>query len=288
MSSKTWPALSIRFTPASAAGPCALEELLSAALDDFHPTAIQEHDAGWRVFFASAADRDRAEAALPTTVGRGLALEPIDVEDEDWARRSQETLGPVSVGRVIIAPPWNVPAASAYSGRPMIVVRIQPSMGFGTGHHASTRLCTALLQRVDLTGRSMLDVGTGSGVLAIIARRLGADTVLAVDDDPDALESTRENVALNGMVDEIVVRQSDFRALSGVVADVVTANLTGGLLVRGAAELAHSVLPAGMLIVSGVTLDEEAAVRAAFQTHFDVAARLAEDEWVGLLMRRRP
>jgi len=158
-------------------------------------------------------------------------------------------------------------------------------MGFGTGHHATTRLCAALLQRLDLRGRRALDVGTGSGVLALVARALGADPVVAVDNDADAIESARESLGLNGVTD-IDLRLGDLRDLPLQPADVVTANLTGGLLVRTADQLTDLVATGGCLILSGVTRDEEADVTAAFRARLTLAERMDEDEWVGLLFRR--
>src|SRR5712691_10755423 len=134
-----------------------------------------------RVFFATPADRDAACDALAAS----FDVAAIDVPDEDWARRSQEHLEPITVGRLIVATPWAAahlqPSAipSAISHEPSaILIVIAPSMGFGTGHHATTRLCLAALQAIDLRGKFVLDAGTGSGLLAIAAAKLGAARAL--------------------------------------------------------------------------------------------------------------
>jgi ribosomal protein L11 methyltransferase len=289
VSNRTWPALEARLIAPSSGELERLEELLSAALDDFGPSAIQQLDDRWLIFFNSPGARDLAAAALAAMIGGQITVDAIDVPDEDWALRSQRNLTAVDIGRVTIAPPWAVTGGAApgrHAGRLTIV--IQPSMGFGTGHHATTRLCTALLQRLDLAGRSVLDVGTGSGVLALVALALGARSVLAVDDDPDAIGSARENLALNGIDHGIDLRVGDFRGLPAGRFDVVTANLTGGLLVRSADVLARSVAPDGTLVVSGVTLDEEAGVLGAVAPGMGVAGRLTEDEWVAAVLRPAP
>ena len=215
----------------------------------------------------------------------GAALE---VEDDDWARRSQEGLRPVKVGRIVVAPPWAEErlAEAAAPGEGEIAVTILPSMGFGTGHHASTRLCLALLQVVDLTGRSVLDLGTGSGVLALAAWRLGAAPAIGVDDDADALAAARENLALNGAEGEVQLRHADLKQLESVSADLVLANLTGALLCREASRLAGMVAPGGHLIVSGLTAGEERTVVSAFALLGSPAERLSEDGWVGLRFSR--
>lgn len=279
MTERLWPALVVSFTPPAGQDLSAIAERVAVVLDDLRPTAIEERDADWDVFFATAGDRDRAAEALPAALPGLVRVTAADVPDGDWARRSQENLGPVRVGRFTIAPP------QARVPRDNLTVIIQPSMGFGTGHHATTRLCTALLQQVDVAGKTVLDVGTGSGVLAIIARRLGARSVAAVDDDPDALQSARENLDLNDAREGIDLRLADFRDLADLRADVLTANLTGALLIRGAARLAAAMAESGVLILSGVTAGEERDVVAAFAP-LRVLARLAEDEWVGLLLGR--
>ncbi len=286
---KSWPALSIHFVLGESDPEGYARDLLLAALDEVRATAVQEFDDRWLAFFASAADRDRAAAALPGSVPGVARAEALEVPDEDWARRSQRDLKPIRVGRIVVAPPWD--AGASPSVEPTsdgdIVIVIQPSMGFGTGHHATTRLCLGLLQQADPAGKTVLDVGTGSGVLALAAHALGARSVVAVDDDPDAVESARENLALNGATREIELRLGDFRGMPRAKAgwDVVVANLTGGLLSRGADALRAAVAPGGALIVSGLTLDEEFAVMAAFEPRMKPAARVVEDEWVGVVLR---
>jgi ribosomal protein L11 methyltransferase len=286
VSTRFWPAIDIRVDASSADERERLEELLSAALDDFGPSAIQPFDDRWLAFFDDARARDLAAAALPAALQGHVTVGSIDVADEDWARRSQQNLTAVQVGRIIIAPPWAAGGGAHDDGR--LTVVIQPSMGFGTGHHQTTRLCTAILQRLDLAGRTVLDVGTGSGVLALVARALGAGAVRAVDDDPDAIESARDNLALNGGGDGIELSVGDFRELHARAFDVVVANLTGGLLAGSAEVLAGAVARGGTLVISGVTLEEGAEVLRAFAPWMTVDERLTEDEWMAAALRPAP
>lgn len=247
-------------------------DLLQAALTDFQIAAVDEtSDDAWRVFFQSQAERDRAAIALPADFP-ALSFHVLDVEDEDWAARSQASLRAIRVGSVIVAPPWDVPTT----------IVIQPSTGFGTGHHATTRLCLAALQRLGLAGRSALDVGTGSGVLAIAASRLGAAEVTGVDDDADAIHAAWENLALNqGAVVSLV--EGDFRTLDLAEADVVMANLTGALLIAAAVRLRRLTNARGTLILSGFMAHEERDVLAAFAA-FSVSHRDEEEGWVAVTL----
>jgi ribosomal protein L11 methyltransferase len=194
-------------------------------------------------------------------------------------------LPPIRVGRLVVSSS----PASPTDGSIGIVIR--PSMGFGTGHHASTRLCLALLQRVPLAGVSVLDAGTGSGVLAIAAATLGARVVLAVDSDADALTAARESAALNERAGAVELRHldlsSDLDAMAGHF-DVITANLTGAFHERHAGALARRLAAGGHLIASGIQLEEADRVEQAFATRGLVTIeRSAEQEWVGFLLRNR-
>ena len=248
-------------------------DLLQAALTDFDISAIDETSSdSWRVFFPGGAERDRAVNGLRVRFPE-LSIAPIDVPDEDWAARSQASLRAVQVGRLIVTPPWDAP----------ITIVIQPSMGFGTGHHATTRLCLAALQRIELAERSVLDVGTGSGVLAIAASRLGAAGVTGIDDDADAIHAAWENLALNpGATVTLIV--GDLRTTELLPADVVLANLTGGLLVASAPLLTKLAHARGHLILSGFMPHEEHGVLTAFGG-FAVEHRAEEDGWLCVTLK---
>ena len=274
---RTWPALDVH--PVS--------ELLQAALIDYETTAIDERSPDdWRVFFTTVSERDRAATALRSAFPT-LTIASIDVPDENWAARSQASLRAVRVGNIVVAPPWDVPAGPQSRTRPAqdLVIVIQPSMGFGTGHHATTRLCVAALQRLDLRGRSVLDVGTGSGVLAIAASLLGASRSVGIDDDGDAIAAARENLDLNPQA-EVTLLVQDLRSTDVGSADIVIANLTGGLLMSAALTIQDFVTRGGSLVLSGLMTVEESDVLSAFPA-WRVEHRLEEDEWLCLTLIRR-
>ena len=313
-----YPALDVRYVAGPQTGP--LHDLLYAELDPFEPLAIEDLPAGdgWRVFFRLRSHRDDARAALSAALGdRLLALSPADVDDENWARRSQAALTAIQAGRIIVAPPWDIPDLSAspelrlscpepgpnpesQTPNPQFVIVIEPSMGFGTGHHATTRLCLELLQTIDVFGRRVIDVGTGSGVLAIAAARLGAAHVTAVDNDPDALQNARDNIVRNfptngetqswrslenetrDFVHPIEVVEADLSGIPPSNADIVLANLTGAVLQRSAAALCRMMSPHGVLIISGFSPEELGDVVGAFR--LPVAATRTEGEWASALI----
>ena len=307
------PALIIRLNGISSAS----RDQLVALLADSQLVAIQEDDLTapqvWTAHFATTDGRDGAALALQTSPDfQQLEIRPVEVEDDDWARRTQADLPAIRIGRVIVAPPWDLPdsEASLRSRAPSpeppatdlahraprippsdsdahpasripdpVVVIIEPSRGFGTGHHQSTRLCIALLQNRNLVGQTMIDVGTGSGVLAITAAKLGAAYVAAIDVDPDAVENARENIAANAVTEVVDAHVEDFTIASRLPADVVTANLTGTLLARHAVELGRLVRPTGTLIVSGFNVEERQMVEEAFASAFAIGESAEEDDW---------
>lgn len=264
---KAYPAIDVRTD---------CPDLALAAVDDFGPTAVDDERGGSvRIFFPSAAARDDAIRALAPR----FEAWPVEVPDEDWARRSQDNLTPVTVGRITIYP---TPEARPTGSNSLAIV-IVPSMGFGTGHHATTRLCLAALQTIDLAGKDVVDVGTGSGVLAIAARRLGAGRAVGIDSDPDAVESARDNLALNPEATKVEFALADLAATALPRADLLAANLTGTLLVRSARRLLEAVRDGGHLILSGILTNERDAVMDAFAAA-TVTWERHEDEWLALVL----
>lgn len=255
-------------------------DLLLALVDDFSPTAVEEHSSALTIYFTDSRARDAARRAIgaahPTAT-----VTTRDVDDEDWARRSQANLTPVTVGSLTITPLVEHPSNLSNS-----TLVITPSMGFGTGHHATTRLCLLALQHLDLTGLRVLDVGTGSGVLAMAARLLGAQNARGIDSDADAIGSALDNLRDNPRLDGVSFEVRDLRDEPLAKADVVVANLTGALLVRSAAALTASVNPGGGLILSGLQVDERTAVIEAY-AGCDFAWQAEQDGWVGLIGRPR-
>ncbi len=280
----SWPALRVAF-----ARPIdeAQRDALWLDIDDCGTTALDEDETGTTVslHFTDAADRDAARDLL---AARGwlerATLTADDVPDEGWAARSQAGLPAIRVGRIVVAPPWDLPADT---GRDDLVIEVEPSTGFGTGHHQSTRLCLRALQDLPLDGRHVLDIGTGSGVLAVAAARLGAASALGIDNDPDAIESAEDTRRRNGPAGgrvRLELRGLDDPALEP--ADVVCANLTGTLLRQQGARVQQLVAPGGCAVLSGFTEDEARWVREAFDA-CDLEAEHDEEFWIAYVMRRR-
>jgi len=260
---------------------------LLALVDDFNPSAVETTASTVTIFFPDTERRDKAREAV-MHAHRGAVVTAREVDDEDWARRSQDSLEPVTVGRITAVPSRH--AASALTADPRapapdpVTIVITPSMGFGTGHHATTRLCLRALQELNLHGSRVLDLGTGSGILAIAARVLGAAEAIGIDDDRDAIQSAIENLDRNRGVSDVRFEVRDLRSEPLQHADVITANLTGALLVRSANLLLGALHSNGALIVSGLQSHERDDVVSAFERG-RVVWEAVEDEWTGLMFR---
>jgi ribosomal protein L11 methyltransferase len=270
-----WPALDVRLVSDA--------DLVLADASDFSPTAAEDRGDTVRIFFRTF---DARKAACTAFRSQHYVVAPVDVDDEDWARRSQLNSKPITVGRITVlsGPADSNDSPDADAGSIRIV--IQPSMGFGTGHHATTRLCLHALQSVHVQGASVLDVGTGSGILAIAASRLGASHAVGIDDDADAIRAACENLTFNAAARDVQFAVTDVTASPLPRAEIVVANLTGALIARAAATLSAAVSEGGTLILGGILAAEEDAVRRAFRGA-DVTNRHEEDEWVCLTFNRR-
>ena len=255
----------------------------AARFTAYFPPAVDPH----RVEAELHAFLDALARELPAARRRLLRFEPFwpQAYEQSWRRH----FPPVRVGkRLLIAPSWTEAKELAAAAGKRLVLRVDPARAFGTGHHPTTRGCLVALERVCATDpppRRGLDVGSGTGVLAVAMRALGVGTVAAVDTDPVARESTLECAAANGF-DGVRVA-----AMLGQVRgtfDVVTANLFAGLLVAMSAALAARVRPGGHLVVAGLLASQEGDVlRALRRAGFRPLRRECRATWTVLTLERR-
>jgi len=199
------------------------------------------------------------EAALEAAGELGVPADLAEIPDRDWGEEWKKGLGPISVGRLFLRPSWidAVPPPGAAE------VVLDPGMAFGTGTHATTSLCLSAIEAFlsRRPGASVLDVGTGSGLLAIAARKLGAGRVAANDNDPVAVAVAAENAERNGAVLELTGDPPS--AIPGSF-DLVVANILANVLVELAPDLARRAAPGGEVVLAGVLVPQETEVAGAF------------------------
>jgi ribosomal protein L11 methyltransferase len=257
-------------------------ELVLAQLLELAPTGVEEVaiDGGAIEYAVYGAPGELpALPALRAAAGDALVdVSSAEIAD-DWRERWRSYHRPAVVAeRLTVRPPWE-PAGTT----PLDVV-IDPGQAFGTGAHATTRLCLELLLEVRPRG-SLLDLGCGSGVLAITAARLGFAPVLAVDSDPAAVAAASANAALNGV--DIEVRRLDLRSERTPYADVVAANLLAPLLERWASDLAGSAETPRQVIAGGLLTGEADSIAGAFAASGLREIRRREaGGWAALLLER--
>jgi ribosomal protein L11 methyltransferase len=209
-----------------------------------------------------------------------VVLEPVDVPDVDWVARFREGFRRFRAGRFEIAPVWEAPSPS-----PDLLV-VDPGRAFGTGTHETTRLCLGALEELAVRrplGRA-LDLGAGTGLLAIAAARLGASPVVATDIDPEATASSRLHARLNGTPLR-VVRCDGAHGLRAGSFDLVLANLMALFLVDRAREIQALVAPGGALVLSGLLTGDVDFVRRAFEGCGPARERV-DGEWAALVYER--
>lgn len=263
-----------------------VEEGLGARVDPQRPAVVRG--------YVPARDASAAQAAASTVAEalghlRAFGLRPIGelrtriVQESDWAEAWKAHFPVLRVGRgIVIRPTWR-----RHRRRPGdTVIAMDPGMAFGTGLHPTTRLCLAALEPLAadgaLSGTRVLDVGCGSGILAIAALRLGAAFAVGVDTDPIAIESTIANARRNRLARRLHARVGTLPT-GEPPFDVVLANLIAGVLVPLAPLLRAELRSSGMLLASGIFVDREDEVRAAFSSvGLAVTDRTEEGDWVAL------
>jgi len=242
-----------------------------------------------RIYLRSADDASawRARAA-EVLAAHGLAAEAsgiaIDaVTDELWVERWQSTLSPIPLGvRFAVMPKEGVLGPP---GRETI--RLVPGMAFGTGEHETTRLCAAALEGHVRPGSRWLDLGTGTGVLAIVAARCGASRVLAVDSDPEAVAIASEVVTANAAADRVEVRAGSLAACRGERFDGIVANIQSSFFLANATLVGSAMAEGGVLLASGILAEDVPEIQTALgAAGLRIDAQFSDGPWALLLARR--
>lgn len=219
------------------------------------------------------------EQAVPTLTTTLLA-------DEDWATSWQQYFKPFEiVPGLVIKPTWE----DYQPDQGQQVIEMDPGMAFGTGQHASTRMALALMQEAtaQVAATSALDVGTGTGILAMAAALFGAGQVVAIDNDPDAVRVAAENIAQNGLSEKITTSTTPLAEIQGSYP-LVCANIIHDVLVEMAADLAARTTTGGQLVLAGILHgeQEENIITVYAQQGLTLENRMYQDEWVSLRLRR--
>lgn len=196
------------------------------------------------------------------------------VEDKDWEREWMKNFQPIQFGeRLWIVPSWHeAPDAKAVN------ILLDPGLAFGTGTHATTALCLNWLDQIDLKGKYVIDYGCGSGILAIAAALLGAERVIGVDTDPQALEATRENAKRNGVEIEAYLPGD----CPDEPCDLLIANILAGPLQNLAPRFANLCKPGADLVLSGILQTQADEVADSYRTWFDMQAPASKEDWIRL------
>lgn len=242
-----------------------------------------------RVYFDDAAAAREAAERLRQPLGPAaspsrIRLRVRSVADRRWAERYQARLHPFPLGAGFTVYPAGRPARPVAGRRPILLV---PGRAFGTGEHATTRMCAELVERHAAGGGCWLDLGTGSGILAVVAALAGAARVLAVDSDPTALQVAREVLEANGVADRVELRQGSIECAADRTWSAIVANVDTAFFEQESATLVRLLRPQGTLIVSGIP-DERAASVAAGLAARGVGAveRHSRGGWSALVHRR--
>ncbi len=209
-----------------------------------------------------------------------LAVEHTSVHEQDWAENWKKYYKPFRAGeRLVIKPSWE--PYEAQDGD--LVLELDPGMAFGTGTHETTFMCMEQLERYVKPGCRAIDVGCGSGILALAAAKLGARDVLAIDLDELAVKVAAENTVKNGLSDVVRVKHGDLLENSEEQADVIVANIIADVICFLCGPAKKHLLPGGVFICSGIIREREDDVqRALAQAGYTVCNRLAKGEWVCL------
>ncbi len=256
-------------------------ELLLAVSSTLEITGTLDEETSITLYFDEGGATPQTIETLQSWLPEGaeLRIEATRVEEQNWNAEFEASLQPVRIGeRLIITQSWQ----PQQSDEQTLQVVIDPKMSFGTGHHESTRLISLLLMKLDPAAKRVLDIGTGTGVLAIVAALRGAAATIAFDNNEWAVANTIENVALNGVANQIDVRQCELEEIAEGEFDIILANLHRNIIIQllpGIVQRMGANSP--LLLTSGVLIEDYQSLLDAAANHgLHPIDEARENEWV--------
>jgi ribosomal protein L11 methyltransferase len=252
----------------------------------FGEPGMEPTEAAWehsRVVALTNADDDQTAIVAAAAEQIKLAAAPKfttrNVEEQDWVRLTQSQFAPIHIGKNI----WVVPSWHEAPDPDGLILELDPGLAFGTGSHPTTRLCMEWLEANPAPAKTVLDYGCGSGILAMVAKKVGAGEVVGVDIDPQAIESAAENAARNHCDIEFFLPDTFAQSKHAVQKfDIVVANILSSPLKVMAPMLSGRVAPGGALILSGVLARQAEEVAAAYAPFIKLGVWAEQEGWVAL------
>lgn len=287
MSEPRYPFVHVDVTPDQADEISGLLfELGASGVEERDESTLQKNAASGKVTLVASFDsRDEAEQAIAELreTGEGLVGRYEEVVGDAWRDAWKEHYKPYTLAEgLVVRPPWEPYEAKAGEK----VLELEPGRAFGTGLHETTRLVAQAIRShaPEIEKATVLDVGCGSGILALVALALGAERAVAIDIDQEAIDVTVENAARNGMQDRVEASTTPLEEIS-TVSPIVLANIEARVLIPMAEELQKHVAPGGLLLLSGILVPQKDDVRAAYP-NMELLADPSAGEWVLLALRK--
>ncbi len=266
-----------------------IPEIISSVLWQLEITGVSEEVNCIKVFAegSSTLSSEDLSNELEKLVAQKVLLNYIVeenlIEDKNWNEEWEKSLNIIKVSdRIVVKPTFREYSKAAGE----IVINIVPKMSFGTGEHQTTKLVIQLLEKYLEPGARLLDVGSGTGILSIVAVKLGAKSAVAVDNDEWCFENGNENCALNGVEEKIKIVLGEIKDIHESEFDLIMANIQKNILILIAGEIKLKMNKKGMVILSGLLMnDEEDIVQIYKKFGFELVEKKQMDEWISLVMK---
>lgn len=264
------------------------QESLISEMDNMDFNAFEQQDNRLVTYITkenfNVVHRERIEQLLNGYPGDNFIISEEVVADQNWNEQWEQTIQAQSIGEFFVKPTWDRQAAP----KDKITLEIDPKMSFGTGYHNTTRLMLHLLPDIIEKDMQIIDAGTGTGILAIAAVKLGARHVFAFDIDDWSITNTKENILINEVADCITVKKGSTETISaGQRVDVILANIERNTILHLLPEFTKLLKEEGLLLISGLLVKDKPAVMNDLKDQYDIREVRNEDEWIAILAQKK-